>query len=238
MCMNLGFHGRRWVRRWDYLAEPGYRNCTAGYAVVLNSPAMRVTTATGANKIAEHYEYAHDNLMGSIGGGGDWWTLRQSVRCWVSDTIATNPQGEAFAGIGLGSLKAAPPFANNWNVNYLAAVQLRYNFAAAQWEFSVYDCDEAAPTVEACTVQPGGFGSNPSAELRIEYYPLGEVRCFVSEQMVHRYDGARLDGLYLNSSGSDAGGGHFLTSGSHASGQMRARFTMFEAVTYGAKARA
>lgn len=225
-------------RRWDYLAEPGYRNCTSGYAVLLNSPAMRVTTATGVNKIAEHYEYMHDNLMGSIGGGADLWTLPQIVSCWVSDVISTNPQGEAFVGIEFGSHKCAPPFATNALDNALASIQLRYNFTLAQWEVSVYDCSEVAPTVEVCTLQPTGFGTNNLAELRIEYYPLTEVRFFVSGQMIHRYAGDRMAEMAVNPSGCDAGGGHFVTSGSHASGSTRVRFSMPRFITIGRLPRA
>ncbi len=134
-------------------------------------------------------------------------------------------------------MKAAPPWATNYAVNTLSAIQLRYNAARSKWEFLIYDCDEVAPTVEDCTVQPPTIATNNCFELMLDYQPGDRIDCYVTGQLVHTYRGSRLLSFQVNPSGADAGGGIFVTSGSNAAGRMQAEFFSFKAITVGRKPR-
>lgn len=225
------------VRSWDFLAEPSYKHCDAGYTIQLSSPMAKVTTATGANKCAEYYEYAHHNPYGAFGGGGDWFHLRHIVKCWLNNAVATNPQGECFAGIELGSFKAGLPWATNYGLNALQCIQLRWNAARSKWEFLICDCEGSAPTVEDCVIQPS-LALNAGAELMIDYQPRERVDLYITGQLIHSYKGPRLAEFAVNAGGADAGGGIFVTSGSNAAGKMVCEFFGFKAITVGRKQRA
>lgn len=223
-----------YVRTFPFEAEPGYKVTDAGYVTTLNPPSARLQTATGANKGVEYYEYIHDNCLGSDASGGDVFSLRTIVRATLTELATLNPQGEMLAGIEWGSLRCHPPFDTNWNVNGLNSIQLRYNVVRDKWEFMIYDGDGVvAPTVEDCSVQYRAPQAGTKTELMIDYQPGTAALCYLDGKLVHTYTGTRLVGFAENTSGCDAGGGVFVTSGSHASGRTTARFTMVQFITLG-----
>jgi hypothetical protein len=207
-------------RYFDFTVAPPYTTKTAGATLIpLHNRLVLNTVTAGANKICEFYEFVKNGVFSRLGEGAFFRTYHY-LEAFISEGTPTNPAGEAFMGIEIGSQKLAPPL-NDHPSTQLSSIQLRFNQTTGLLETSVYSdlTGINSPVVES-------FDGSDTGAFAIEYDPLRYIRFFQDNELVHIInDQTLLRGLY-NNVVDDAGFGAFVTSGSDAAGAMSVSIQM------------